>query len=132
MKQSEYRLDESHRDIVLQTVQEVAMHRHWQLWAAHVRGNHLHAVVSAGCKPEKVMSDFKSWASRRLRESFSESPDRERWTEHGSTKYLWDEDALARAIEYVVNGQGESMAVYDSRVEPAKPKSEPEASATGN
>jgi REP element-mobilizing transposase RayT len=115
MRQPEYRLDEARRAVVLRTVREVAAHRHWQLWAAHVRGNHVHIVVTAAGTPERVMADFKAWASRRLREAFGEDNDRDRWTQHGSTRYLWTEATLAEKVEYVVNGQGEPMACFDSR-----------------
>jgi REP element-mobilizing transposase RayT len=122
MRQPEYRLDERRRSIVLQTIREVAAHRKWKLWAVHVRTNHVHIVVAAAARPEKVMADFKAWASRRLREALGEEADRDRWTQHGSTRYLWTEDALAEKTAYVVEGQGEPMAVYDGRK-----SSEPEA-----
>ncbi len=117
LKQPEYRLDEARRAVVLRTILEVAAHRAWHLWAAHVRSNHVHVVITAAVKPEKAMSDLKSWASRRLRETLAEKGDRDRWTQHGSTRYLWTETAVAEKVEYVVNGQGEPMAVYDHRSE---------------
>ena len=40
----------------------------WRLHALTVRTNHVHAVVSADEAPEKVMTNFKIWATRRLRE----------------------------------------------------------------
>ena len=115
MRQPEYLLDAARRVVVVHTLVEVSSYRTWQLWAAHVRSNHVHVVVTAACKPEKVMSDFKSWGSRRLREKFAEGADRERWTEHGSTKYLWTDDALSKAVDYVTNRQGGLMAAYDHR-----------------
>src|SRR5207244_7696574 len=105
------------RQVVLHTILEVARHRKWKIWAVHVRTNHVHIVVSAAVKPEKVMIDFKAWASRRLREAFGEDADRDRWTQHGSTRYLWDETALAEKIDYVLDGQGEPMARFDGRGE---------------
>ena len=39
--------------------------------------------------PEKVMNDFKTYASRRLTEAGFDTRDRKRWTRHGSTKYIW-------------------------------------------
>ena len=123
MRQPEYLLDEIRRAIVLKTIQEVAAHRSWRLWAVHVRSNHVHVVVTAPLDPEKVMSDFKAWASRRLRESLSEDADRYRWTQHGSTRYLWSEQAVAEKVEYVVNGQGNPMARFDHRtVLPSEPE----------
>jgi REP element-mobilizing transposase RayT len=121
LRQREYRLDAGRRDVVLRTIVEVAKHRGWTLWAVHVRSNHVHIVVSAAARPEKVMADLKAWASRRLRETFGEDADRDRWTQHGSTIYVWTSEALAEKIAYVVHGQGVPMAVYDSR------KTEPEA-----
>ena len=110
MRQPEYRLDEPRRAIVLKTILEVAAHRQWRVLAVHVRTNHVHVVVSAAAKPEKVIS-------RRLREALGEEADRDRWTQHGSTKYLWSEESVAEKVDYVVRGQGEPMAVYDYRAE---------------
>jgi len=53
--------------------------------AAHVRTNHVHLVVAGEARPERVMNDLKSYASR---------------------------DDVSGAIQYVVEGQGEAMAVY--------------------
>jgi hypothetical protein len=80
--------------------------------------------VTAVEKPEKVMADFKAWASRRLREAFGETADRDRWTQHGSTRYLNAQPALDAAIAYVVDEQGEPMACFDARREPTN---EPDA-----
>lgn len=66
-------------------------------------------------KPEKVVTDFKAWVSRRLREAFGESADRDRWTQHGSTRWLNRPEGLAAAIKYVVDGQGDAMACFDGR-----------------
>ncbi len=121
MAQPEYTLDDERRRVVLATILEVAKHRRWKVWAVHVRTNHVHVVVSAAAKPEKVMNDFKAWASRRVREATDEAADRDRWTQHGSTRYLWTEESLEEKIIYVLDEQGEPMARYDGR------GSEPEA-----
>jgi hypothetical protein len=78
MRQEPYVLDGSRRTIVLRTIKDVAAHREWKLWAAHVRSNHVHVVIAAACNPEKVMVDLKAWCSRRLREACNESADRDR------------------------------------------------------
>ncbi len=117
LRQEPYLFDEPRRTNILRTIQEVAKHRGWKLWAVHVRTTHVHVVVTAAAKPEKVMSDFKAWASRRLRESFEESEDRDRWTQHGSTRWVDTEESLAAAIAYVVEEQGEAMACFDCRNE---------------
>ena len=66
MDQAPYHLDQISRDAVLEAIQEVCVHRGWSLLAAHVRSNHVHTVVEAEVPPERVMSDFKAYASRRL------------------------------------------------------------------
>jgi hypothetical protein len=66
MDQAPYLLDHPSRAIVLTSLQEVCEHRGWMLLAAHVRTNHVHAVVEAEVQPERVMSDFKVYASRAL------------------------------------------------------------------
>jgi REP element-mobilizing transposase RayT len=116
MRQDPYMLDELRRQVALRTIKEVAAYRKWKLWAAHVRSNHVHVVIAADCKPEKVMADLKAWCSRRLREACNESSARDRWTQHGSTRYLNDEKSLESAVTYVIDEQGEPMAVFDGRV----------------
>jgi len=125
MRQTPYFLDEGRRRAVLRTIREVAAHRNWKLWAAHVRSNHVHVIITANCKPEKVMADLKAWASRRLREAFAESSDRDRWTQHGSTRYVNDEASFHEAVHYVLEDQGEPMERYDRTNDPGA--NEPEA-----
>jgi hypothetical protein len=86
MKQAPYVLDQESREAVLETLREVSLQRGWTLLAAHVRTNHVHAVVEAEVRPEKVMNDFKSYASRGLNRLGRNGPDRRRWARHGSTR----------------------------------------------
>ena len=108
-------MDGDIREVALRTVREVSEHRRWTLYAGHVRSNHIHVITQSHEKPEKIMTDMKAWLTRRLRESFDGLGGRRLWTRHGSTKYLWDHDSLVAAMNYVVNGQGEPMSVYDNR-----------------
>jgi REP element-mobilizing transposase RayT len=112
MKQAPYLLDRDSRTAVLGALREVCLHRHWNLLAAHVRTNHVHAVVDAEVQPEKVMNDFKSYASRGLNRLLRDGPDRKRWARHGSTRWLWKDQDVREAIRYVVEEQGEPMAVF--------------------
>ncbi|MBI3411354.1 MAG: transposase [Planctomycetes bacterium] len=114
LKQPSYKLDAPRRRVVLKTIQEVCRHRGWELHACHVRSTHVHAVVAAHAAPEKVMNDFKAYASRRLTEAGFDTRDRNRWTRHGSTKYIWDEAYLQNAVRYVLEEQGEPMERYPS------------------
>jgi REP element-mobilizing transposase RayT len=112
MEQAAYLLDSVRRAIVLTTLHEVCRHRHWILWAAHVRTNHIHAIIEAAVPPETVMNTLKSYASRSLNRLKIDPPDRKRWARHGSTRWLWKDDDVQETIRYVVYGQGDPMEVY--------------------
>ncbi|MBI1748136.1 MAG: transposase [Acidobacteria bacterium] len=112
MNQPPYELDRRRRDFVLKAMQEVCSYRGWVLLAAHMRTNHVHVVVEALASPERVMNDFKGLASRKLNEQGIDTPHRQRWARHGSTRYLWKPEQVDAAIHYVVYGQGEPMAVF--------------------
>ena len=90
------------------------MHRGWSLLAAHVRSNRVHTVVEAEVPPERVMSDFKAYASRRLNRMSLDVPNRKRWARHGSTRWLWQPQHVSVAVQYVVTEQGEPMSVFVS------------------
>lgn len=99
---------------MLSSICEVCSFKSWDLLAAHVRSNHVHVVVSSAEKPDKLMNAFKTYASRRLNQCASDVPGCRRWTRHGSTRYLWDREHVEAALAYVIDGQGEPMAVYRS------------------
>ena len=117
LKQKPYRLDQQRRRIVLEALREACRARRWLILAAHVRSNHVHTVVQAETRPEMVLGTLKGRASLRLTRAGLDQTCRKRWTRHGSTKYLWLDEDVDLAIEYVVERQGEEMAVYDWRVE---------------
>ena len=56
------------------------------------------------------MNAFKSYASRALnRQQLGDHV--RRWSRHGSTVYLWTPDAVRKAVRYVIDKQGEAMAL---------------------
>ena len=112
MDQKPYLLDRDRRTAVLDAIREVCSHRRWSLLAAHVRTNHIHSVVEADSRPEKIMHAFKAYASRSLNRLGIDDENRKRWARHGSTLRLWKDADVRRAIEYVVSGQGEPMEVH--------------------
>ena len=112
MKQPPYSLDEQGRATVMEALRDVCLHRSWNLLAAHVQTNHVHVVVQADARPDKVMNDFKSYASRGLNRLGIDGSDRRRWSHHGSTRWLWKDKDLRDAVRYVVEEQGEPMAVF--------------------
>ena len=112
MLQDPYVLDEAARQLVLGAIQRHCAYRGWNLLAAHVRSNHVHVIVEAETRPERIMNEFKSYASRELNQSTSERPDRKRWARHGSTRWLWKDEDVWHALQYVVDEQGEPMALF--------------------
>jgi hypothetical protein len=115
MQDAPYGLNEVRRRIVLESICQVARHRGWNVLAAHVRTNHVHVVVEAEDEPERVLNDFKAYASQRLNEL---EPKRKRWARHGSTRWLWNPRHVSAALQYVLEEQGEPMARLSSESEP--------------
>ncbi|MFI4917104.1 MAG: transposase [Phycisphaerales bacterium JB060] len=94
------------RHEVDQAIRRVCVERDWRLHAINVRTNHVHVVVLApGYSPEEVIRQLKSWSTRALRSNSHAGGDRPVWTRHGSTRYLWDADSVARAVRYVLEWQ---------------------------
>lgn len=112
MEQRPYLLDALRRNLVLRAIIERCAERGWGLIAAHIRSNHVHLVVDANSSPERVMNDLKSYASRCLNRGGFDSTDRKRWARHGSTRWLHGRDEVNAAVKYVLEKQGELMAVY--------------------
>jgi len=101
------RLTKRQRVIVRAAIEQVCEQRRYCLYALNVRTNHVHAVVNASLKRERIMNGFKSYATRRLREAELLAPDVKPWARHGSTPYLWTDEELRRAVDYVLYGQGD-------------------------
>lgn len=112
MTQDSYSLDQHRRAVTLKGIEEACSRRGWMLLAAHVRSSHVHVVVDADRNPEKVMIALKAYASRARNDSECDEPGRRRWARHGSTRYLWTPTEITSAVRYVVDHQGEAMAMF--------------------
>jgi REP element-mobilizing transposase RayT len=99
------RLSPGDRDVVDAAIRDHAAYRAWVIHALKVRTNHVHVVVTCADEPEKPLREFKAWATRRLRERGLLGERVRVWTRHGSTRYLFDGDAVCAAVRYVVEGQ---------------------------
>ena len=99
--------DAAQRQCVESTIRKVAEFRQWTIHTLAVQTNHVHVVVSADCTPEKVMNDFKSYTTRRLRERLLVPSGVPLWSEHGSTKHLFTNDSLVAACQYVAENQAD-------------------------
>ena len=111
LKNSAILLNRAQRDVVESAIRQVCEYRGYLLHAINVRTNHVHSVVTVQCKPEHVMDSFKAYATRKLREASLPGPDVKPWARHGSTPYLWTDEELERAVDYVNNGQGDEPSI---------------------
>ena len=109
LAQPPVKLDARHRALVEGAVRETCEIRKWSFWAVNVRTNHVHTVVTANCKPERVLGAFKANATRKLREAKCWDSDKSPWAYRGSRRYLWTEKELLDAIAYVLYDQGEPL-----------------------
>ncbi len=113
LKAKPMRLSAKHRASVKAAISETCELRKWSLLAINVRTNHVHTVVSALKKPSLVLNAFKANATRQLREdglwTHSFSP----WADKGSQRRLWNEKSVAKALEYVLNGQWDDQPDFD-------------------
>ena len=98
------------RTVVDKAIRGVCLHRGWELHALNVRGDHAHVVASGQCRPEGMMTAFKAWSTRRLREAGLVSSERKVWSRHGSTRYLWNECAVEEACLYTLEAQDDRGA----------------------
>jgi REP element-mobilizing transposase RayT len=113
LKHSSIILTAKQRQIVERAVKDVCSYRRYMLRALNVRSNHVHSVVTAMCKPEHVLNAFKSYATRALRSAGLIGVSQKPWARHGSTIYLWKEQDVAKAIAYVMLGQGDDLFTLD-------------------
>jgi REP element-mobilizing transposase RayT len=60
-----------------------------------------------------MMNDFKSYSTRRLRESGEWKHSHSPWVDKGNRRYLWTEDHIAKAVDYVLNEQGGPLPEFD-------------------
>ena len=109
LSQSPVTLRAKQRALVEEAIRETCEIRNWSLWAINVRTNHIHAVVTANCKPERVLNAFKANSTRQMREAGCWKSERSPWAEGGSKRYLWTEEQLVNAIVYVQDDQGEPL-----------------------
>ncbi|MFM9903417.1 MAG: hypothetical protein ACKVQJ_02470 [Pyrinomonadaceae bacterium] len=113
LKQEPFVLGSRERTVVKRAVEDVCRVRGYGLFAINVRTNHAHVVASNSAKPERMMDGLKAYATKALRAEGLIANDFKPWSRHGSTRYLWTDEHIAQAVEYVVNGQGDELPMFD-------------------
>ncbi len=107
-------LGASGRRSVETAIRETCADRKWKLHALSVRTNHVHAVVSIGlAKPEQALIALKAKSTKRMRQDGCWRHESSPWAVKGSKRSLWNELSVARAIEYVLYGQGDELPDCD-------------------
>ncbi len=104
------KLTKARREAIKRGIREACAVLKWRLWAFNVRTNHVHVVVSANCNSRRVRATLKANATRSMRELGCWQSSRSPWAEKGSRRFLWTEEQLIEAIDYVLYGQGEELA----------------------
>ena len=106
-------LDARQRKSVEVSINETCEIRNWSLLASSVRTNHVHVVATADTLPERVLNALKANATRQLRADGLWSQGFSPWADKGSNRLLWNEQSVARAVDYVLNGQGDELPDFD-------------------
>lgn len=107
LKQSPVVLNDSQRKAAESAIRELCEQRGYSLQAINVRSNHAHAVVSAQARPERIADAFKAFATKKLREEKLFPKGLRIWSRGRSRRYLWKPRHVAKAIDYVLYGQGD-------------------------
>lgn len=107
LKTNPFILGVKERRLVKMAIRETCRIRQWHLQAFNVRTNHVHTVVTAKRNPSLVLNAFKGNATRHLRENQLWPHQFSPWADKGSKIRLWNEQSVANAIDYVLNGQGD-------------------------
>lgn len=107
LKQPAIILNHLQRLTVESAVKEVCEHRGYRLQAINARSNHVHTVVSAQAKPERIVDAFKAYSTKKLRKENLVSKQLQIWSRGRSRRYLWKPRHVELVIEYVLYGQGD-------------------------
>lgn len=93
---------------------ETAEHRGWALLAASIMDNHYHLVIAASVEmtADRVLSDLKAYATRRLSREFGAPASGTWWTSRGSKRWLRDVRAIEDATKYVLYKQPRPLVVW--------------------
>ena len=117
----------AHAETILAQFHETAGHRHWNLLAVAIMFNHFHLVVRVpgDPEPEKILGDFKAYASRTLSRRFGRPASETWWTSGGSKRKLPDRRAELNGINYVATRQPNPLVVRVAESEAVEVPSAP-------
>jgi hypothetical protein len=97
------------RPVIELGVIEACIRRDWPLLALNVRTEHVHAVLVSN-EAAAALAATKAYPTRRLSEEGLTPQGGKVWARGGSTGVLRTEESVCRAIDYVLNRQGATLA----------------------
>jgi REP element-mobilizing transposase RayT len=99
---------------VLAQFLETSEYRGWSLLAVSIMANHYHVVIQTPdeVKADRVLSDLKAYATRRLSREFGAPASETWWTGKGSQRWLRDDRAIADGTNYVLYKQPNPLVVW--------------------
>jgi REP element-mobilizing transposase RayT len=112
MRQPPFVLAEESRIAVRDAIIEVCRFRSWPLYALHVRPTHVHGLVQADAAASQIVNAWKAYATRALRSCHLEGIDRILWAHGAHSRRILSRAAVAAAIRYVLDHQGDRTAWY--------------------
>jgi len=83
LSQSPVKLSRPQRVTIEEAIRQTCKFRKWEFWVTNIRTSHVHTVVSAPCKPEKILAAFKANATQKLREAGCWNSSKSPWVERG-------------------------------------------------
>lgn len=113
MKSPPFLLTQRQRAVVEASVKELCDRRGYLLHAQNARTNHVHIVLTAQRKPERIIVDLKANATKFLREAGLVSTSERMWSRGKSRRYLWKPRNVNAAINYTLYGQGDVPFVFE-------------------
>ena len=115
-KEDAFVLNGDHRNTVLQSLLKTCAYKHWRVYAAHIRTNHVHAVLQCDIAGKKAVSIIKAYATRVLKNNYSSLSQRKNfWSERSSARPIFGPEKLPFAMHYVIEEQGPKMALYHEK-----------------
>lgn len=109
MKSTKFLLSAIQRSTVDSAIRALCKKRGYQLRAVNVRTNHVHTVISAAARPERIADACKSYATKELRKANLIDQHVKIWSRGRSRRYLWKPRHVELAIVYVLYGQGDDL-----------------------
>jgi REP element-mobilizing transposase RayT len=96
-------LNVSQVDTLMEQFLDTTQYRRWLLVAVGVMQTHIHAVigVTGDPKPEKILNDLKSYATRRLNRDWGPPVSETWWSRSGSKRKLAGEQDVEAVVEYI-------------------------------